>query len=188
MEMPALLKATVDPARLLGAVVTVSVPTRTRVPALVKLERVRLKPARVRLAAPELIVRLEIETAAVSVGMLAAVETMSAESRVAIGTPVSQLRLFDQTVLVPPHQVRSCPAPPKSQFLLLVPSIEVVAVMVLPDRASESLTFTLATLLVLAFKYQAVPLVVERRNTVLVVLLEPKSVRLLIVKVELAWK
>src|SRR6185295_462490 len=155
---------------------------------LVKLERVRLKPAKDRLAAPELIVKLEILTLAVRTGMTAAVETIRALSFEAMGTPKSQFRLLNQLVLVPPHQVLVVPAPPKSQFLLLVPSIEVVAVMVLPERASESLTFTLATLLVLAFKYQAVPLVVERRNTVLVVLLEPKSVRLLMVKVELAWK
>src|ERR1700730_1765031 len=100
MEVPKLLKVTVDPARLLAAVLTVSVPTRTKDPALVKLEIVRLLPARV-VVEPELMVRLEMVTAEVRVGIKEAVETIRAESWAA-GTPRSQLDPIDQSVLVPP--------------------------------------------------------------------------------------
>src|SRR5438046_1051636 len=104
IEVPRELKVTVDPARLFGAVVTVSVPTRINVPALVKLDKVRLKPPSVSVAVPLLMVRLEIVTAEVRIGMLVAVVTINAESWLA-GTPRSQLDPIAQLALVVPHQV-----------------------------------------------------------------------------------
>ena len=50
---------TVEPGRLRGMALTDSVPTRTSVPALVKLDNVMAYPARVSWA-PELMVKVEI--------------------------------------------------------------------------------------------------------------------------------
>src|SRR5437773_1461885 len=102
---------------MLGILDTCSDPFKVKFPLLVKLEKVRLNPFNVRVAVVALIVRVEIETAAVKIGMLVAVDTIKALSFVEIGTPVSQLLGTVQSVLVPPHQVLCTPEPPKSQFL-----------------------------------------------------------------------
>jgi hypothetical protein len=111
------------------------------------LDAVRLNPLSVTLAAvtlaPELIVNVAIVTSAVSVGWKLTVDTINALSWGPIGTPVSQFAASDQFVLVPPHQVRSTPPPPKVQFRLFPESVPLlVAVMSVPSRASESCAFT----------------------------------------------
>src|SRR5690242_6079108 len=117
---------------------TVSVPLKDRFPPIVKLETIKLNPASVMLDCA-LIVKLEIVTALVSVGMLTAVETIKAESFGATGVPSSQFWLLNQLESSVPSQVRSTPAPPKSQFLLL-PALKPLLVSLInrPDRASES--------------------------------------------------
>src|SRR2546430_289298 len=100
--LPALLRVTVEPARLLGAVVTVSVPSMTRLPALVKLERARPKPLSVTVD-PAAMLKVEITTGALSTGITVAAPMMAA-SLAPGGTLKSQLAPFDQLESAVPSQ------------------------------------------------------------------------------------
>ena len=127
--------------RLFGAAETISVPLNTKFPPFVKLESVTLNPLSVTLD-PALTVSVEIVTLDVKVGINVAVETMRAVSP-APGTPVSQLRLSDQSVLVVPHQV--CGWPPKFQLTLLPELTEFVPARIsTPAAALLSATSTMA--------------------------------------------
>ena len=180
------------PAKILGTVDTVSVPKKTKFPPIVMLVAVRLKPFKLTLAAitllPELIVKVEMFTAAVNVGMFVTVETIKAESCGDNGTPVSQFDANDQFVFVVPHQVRSFPDPPKFQFLLFPLSDPLlVSVINVPGRASESFASTQDTLLVpVLFNIQFVGVALDRNEITFP--LAPVIVSVVTVKVEFALK
>ena len=118
----------VDPVKLFGAVVTDSVPLNRKSPPFVKLESVKLNPARVRVA-PELTASVEIVTLAVKVGMLTGplgIIVLSTERGTIF---LSQLLAVLQSVSapeVPPTHVKVSP-PPKFQFTLFPKSVELVA-------------------------------------------------------------